>query len=514
MIDSHGSGAATVAETHISVLVMVGERAYKLKKPVRLDFIDLSTREARERICHREVELNRRIAPDVYLGVADVLGPDQTVCDHLVVMRRMPEDRRLSTLVCAGTVVEGQVRQVARSIAAFHAGAATSDLIAASGRAEAQQARWDQTFATMDRFPDSIVPREIEGRIRVLAREYLAGRTRLFGDRIARGKIRDGHGDLLADDIFCLDDGPRILDCVEFDDQLRYGDVLADVCFLAMDLERLGARELGRRFLGWYREFSAETYPATLAEHYLGYRAHIRAMVACVRADQQAGGTQTVEEARRLLDIAHAHLERGQVPIVLVGGLPGTGKSTLAAGLADRLDWAVLRSDEVRKNLAGMNPADHAGAPMGQGIYTAGMTDSTYNELLRHATRLVEFGEPVILDASWTDRRHRDLALAAAQRTSSRLIELECRAPADVAEIRLRSRARAGRDASDATPAVARSMAGRADPWPSAHPVDTRAAPDRVVEQAATMVDSILSACGCRKPHPSRPLGLSSGALG
>ncbi len=494
MIDAHGAGEAKLAETHISVLVMIGDRAYKLKKPVRLDFVDLSTREAREQICHREVELNRRIAPDVYLGVADVLGPDQTVCDHLVVMRRMPEDRRLSTLVRTGTLVEGQLQQVARSIAAFHAGAATSDLIAANGRAEAQQSRWDHMFATMDRFRDSIVPRETEERIRVLASEYLAGRTPLFENRLARGKIRDGHGDLLADDIFCLDDGPRILDCVEFDDRLRYGDVLADVCFLAMDLERLGSPELGRRFLGWYREFSAETYPATLAEHYLGYRAHIRAMVACLRADQGVGGTETVEEARRLLGLAHAHLERGQVPIVLVGGLPGTGKSTLAAGLADRLDWAVVRSDEVRKSLADMSPAEPADAPVGQGIYTPAMTDSTYRELVRRAVGLVELGEPVILDASWTDRRHRDLAVAAAQRSSSRLIELECRVPADMAAIRLRGRARAGADPSDATPAVARSMAARADPWPSARVIDTRAAPERVIEEAGTLVASTLRA--------------------
>jgi predicted kinase len=297
---------------------------------------------------------------------------------------------------------------------------------------------------------------------------------------------------LLADDIFCLDDGPRILDCIEFDDRLRYGDVLADVCFLAMDLERLGAPELGQRFLGWYREFSADTYPATLAEHYLGYRAHIRAMVACLRADQQVDGSETVEGARGLLDLALAHLERGQVPIVLVGGLPGTGKSTLAEDLADQLDWAVLRSDELRKNLAGMNAADPGGAPVGQGIYTPAMTDSTYRELIRRAVELVELGEPVILDASWTDRRHRALALVAAQRTSSRLIELECHVAADVAAIRLRDRARAGADASDATPTVARSMAARADPWPSAQVVDTRAGPEQVTEEARTLVASTL----------------------
>ena len=121
---------------------------------------------------------------------------------------------------------------------------------------------------------------------RNFARRYLDGRGQLFAARIAHEKVRDGHGDLLADDIFCLDDGPRILDCIEFDDRLRYGDVLADVAFLAMDLERVGAADLGVRFLAWYREFAAENYPETLAQHYIAYRAHVRAKVACLRAGQ------------------------------------------------------------------------------------------------------------------------------------------------------------------------------------------------------------------------------------
>jgi aminoglycoside phosphotransferase family enzyme/predicted kinase len=486
-------GRASLAETHTSVLLLLGDRVYKLKKPVRLDFLDLSSREARERNCHREVELNRRLAPDVYLGVADVFGPDHAVCDHLVVMRRMPEDRRLSTLVRSGAARGAQLRQIARLVAAFHAGAATSGRIAANGTADAQRARWDDTFGTMDRFPASLVPPPIEARIRTLAREYLAGRRRLFADRIDHGKVRDGHGDLLADDIFCLDDGPRILDCIEFDDQLRYGDVLADVCFLAVDLERLGAPGLGRQFLGWYRELAGETYPATLAEHYLGYRAHVRAMVACLRASQGVDATAAAAEARQLLEIAQAHLERGQVPMVLVGGLPGTGKSTLADGLAARLGAAVLRSDEIRKQLAGLGPSDHAPAPYREGLYRAAMTDATYDELLRRATSLLELGEPVILDASWTDQRHRELAGGAARRASSRLVELECRAPTAESERRLRARAAAGGDGSDATAAVARAMASRADPWPAAFVVDTGPAPATVLDDAAALVAAALT---------------------
>jgi uncharacterized protein len=479
-------GAAELRETHISLVVLLGERVYKLKKQVRLDFVDLATREARERICHREVQLNRRLAPDVYLGVADVIGPDGEVCDHLVVMRRMPDDRRLSTLVREGIADEGDFRKIARLVASFHSRAETSSGIAEAGRAEAVRAKWEATFETVQPYVATVLAAEVEERVRDLARRYLDGRTALFDRRIAEGKVLDGHGDLLADDIFCLDDGPRVLDRVEFDDQLRYGDVLADVCFLAMDLERLGASDLGDRFLACYRELAAETYPATIAHHYVAFRAHIRAMVACLRGaqgDPAAGG-----EASQLLGIARDHLERGQVALVLVGGLPGTGKSTLAAGVADRFDWSVLRSDEVRKDLAGIAHTERVDAGFRQGLYRPEAVAETYRELLARARRLLELGEPVVLDASWTDRRHRTAAAAVARDTSSELVELECTAPTEVAADRVRERAHAATDFSDATPAVAAAMAATADPWPSAHVIETTASQDVTIERGEVVV--------------------------
>src|SRR5207248_5092618 len=168
--------------------------------------------------------------------------------------------------------------------------------------------------------------------------------------RIALGAVRDGHGDLQAEDIFCLDDGPRILDCIEFDDRLRHVDVLADVAFLAMDLERLGAPEAAATFLARYREFARESYPPSLAHHYIAARAHVRCKVACLRHRQ--GDDGGADAARGLLDLTARHLEAARVRLVLVGGLPGTGKSTVAAALADATGWVVLRSDEVRKDVA------------------------------------------------------------------------------------------------------------------------------------------------------------------
>src|SRR5690606_13545776 len=189
-------------------------------------------------------------------------------------------------------------------------------------------------------------------------------RRRRSGRRVAAGRACDGHGDLLADDVFCLDDGPQVLDCLEFDDALRYEDVLADVAFMAMDLERLGRADLAEHFLDAYRRAAGEDWPASLAHHHIAYRAQVRAKVTAIRAQQ--GDAGSVDAARALLKLCFDHLEAGRVRLILVGGAPGTGKSTLAAGLAASLGATVLRSDVIRKERAGLAPSESAAAGFGQ----------------------------------------------------------------------------------------------------------------------------------------------------
>lgn len=479
---SVGQLPSTVVETHISVLVSIGDRVYKLKKPVSMGFLDFSDRGLRERACRREVELNRRLAPDVYLGVADVVGEDGQPCDHLVVMRRMPPDRRLAALVRAGDSLEVPLREIARRLAVFHAGAATSDEIAAAGRRDAVQAIWEASFAQLAPFTGSVLDPERCRHVEHLVRRYLAGRAPLFDHRIATGAVRDGHGDLQAEDIFCLDDGPRILDCIEFDDRLRHCDVVADVAFLAMDLERLGAPQAAGRFLARYREFAGETYPESLAHHYFASRAHVRCKVACFRHDQ--GDAESAAAARSLLDLALRHLESGRVRLVLVGGLPGTGKSTVAAGLADATGWSVLRSDEIRKDIAGIGHMTATVASPGEGLYRPELTDATYDTMLERAGTALELGEGVVLDASWSAERHRAMARRLADATHSDFVELRCAAPIAVSEQRIQKRLARGRGPSDATPAVLAAMAAAFDPWPAATTVDTTGPRSDSVEQA------------------------------
>jgi aminoglycoside phosphotransferase family enzyme/predicted kinase len=462
-------GPAALAETHVSVVVFIGDCAYKLKKPVDLGFVDHTTRARREAACHAEVRLNRRFAPDVYLGVADVHGPDGSVCDHLVTMRRMPDDRRLAELVRRGLPVEDHLWDIAHRIATVHAASPTAPEMDATATATAVRGRWEDSFATMRPFAGPVLDATAVARVEHLARRYLDGREPLFTARIRERRIRDGHGDLLAEDIFCLDDGPRILDCLEFDPHLRWGDVLADVAFLAMDLEYLGRADLARRFLAGYRELSAETWPSSLAEHYIAYRAHVRSKVMCLR---QAQGEPAAAAARDLLDLTLRHLERGRVRLVLVGGLPGSGKSTLAASLADAGVGVILGSDETRKELAGLSPTTPSAAGFEAGLYRPDHTRATYQELLRRSRTLLGLGQSVILDATWRDEATRASARRLAASASADVIELHCGTPLALATARVAGRAgRAG--PSDATPVVTTAIAAAFDPWPSAVVVDT-----------------------------------------
>ena len=377
-------GAA--AETHSAIVVFAGDRAYKLKKPVTFDFLDFSTRELRETAVHREVELNRRISPDVYLGVSDVYDVDGSICDHLVVMRRLPSDRRLSALVAAGTVTDDDLRTLARLIAVFHSRVPRTEATAAAGSPEHLATKLELDLGELQRFRGSILDAATLDEVATRpATRYVRGRARLFEARVEGGWVCDGHGDLLADDIFFLADGPRVLDCLDFSDELRYGDVLADIAFLAMDLERLGAPELAEELVRRYDEFSGERHPSTLVDYYVAFRALIRAKVAGLRVEQGDEGSRGT--AGELLDLALEHLRRGRVAMVLVGGAPGTGKTTTAEALGARHEWAVLRSDVVRKELAGLDPRAPAPDAIGAGLYSPAATRRTYDELLSRADR-------------------------------------------------------------------------------------------------------------------------------
>jgi uncharacterized protein len=497
-----GPSPARLVETHVSILVFAGDRAYKVKKPVDFGFLDLTHVEQRRAACLREVELNRRLAPDVYLGVAELRDPDGG-SEPLVKMRRMPEDRRLGALASSGADLRAPLHAVARAIAALHAGSPRRAEWDATATRDAVAGRWQAGFDELRPLWGTSSPegRDWE-RLEALVDAYLAGRGALFDARIAHGWIRDGHGDLLAEDIFCMDDGPRILDCLEFDEDLRVGDVLADIGFLAMDLERLGRADMAEHLLGEYRELLGAAWPASLEHHYLAYRAQVRCKVRALAAAQ--GDPAGAGDARGLLGLSLSHMERAQPRLVLVGGLPGTGKSTLARGLADTLGFTLLRSDVVRKELTEVPDEAPAPASFAAGIYAPRTTDRTYETLLDRAELLLSHGESVILDASWSARERRQRARRLATHTSSQLVELRCVCPRSVADDRLRVRQHQ-RDASDATPEVAALMADRFAEWPEASEIATDRSESASLEEASRALNHQPPSEGSSDPGPRSP---------
>ena len=500
-----GEPFAAVMETHTSVVLLLGDRAYKIKKPVRLPFVDLSTRALRVENCRREVELNRRIAPDVYLGIDELRAVEGDTGDDgepVVVMRRMPTARRLSALLSDPALHADAKRCVldtARQVAVFHAGLPAVQGYDLPGT---MAALWWEGRDQTTRFEAAVLDREALDETYSLAAEYLEGREGLLRARERSGLVRDGHGDLLTDDVYCLDDGARVLDCLEFDARLREGDALLDIAFLAMDLCLHGAPDLARKAVDRYRELDAESHPRSLEHHYVGYRAWVRAKVECLR--DEGGDPGARQRARAALELSRSELRAGRVHLVLVGGLPGSGKSRLAEALvdADDRDWATLSSDEVRKELAGIPPTTSARAAFGEGIYDPAHTERTYAELMRRAAAALDGGLCVALDASLTDGSARSRAAELAAAHGAALTQVRCDAPAEVCVRRLAER-EGTPHVSDAYLEVFTGLAQREAPWPEALPVDTSGS----VEDAAARV---LEALADRPVAPrSGPMGLT-----
>ena len=465
----------SVVETHLSVLFLHPDVVVKVKKPVRLPFADFSTLEARRAACEEEVRCNRRLAPDVYLGVADVRLGDR-VLDHAVVMRRLPAERSLESMVRRGDpgVVTG-VAAVARLLARFHREADRSDDIDRDGGLEALQRTWDDLMAGLAPFRADLDAGALD-EADALARRFLRGRGALFDERIARGNVCDGHGDLQASDVFLLDDGPRVIDAVEFDPRLRHVDVVADVAFLAMDLERLGADDAAAALVRGYEAAAGDRFPPALLHYYVAQRAMVRALVACLggRPHPVGAGEAASADADRLLHLALDHLRAGRVVLGIVSGLPGTGKSTVAAAAGEVLGWPVLRSDAVRRELEGVaGNGPPLVASHGTGPYRPERTAATYTTLLDRARIALAHGQPVILDATFGDPRWRAEAEALAADSSSGFAVVETVTPVELAAHRADHRRSTGGDLSGAGGAVVRELARAHRPWPAATLVDT-----------------------------------------
>lgn len=492
--------AVDVRQTHISVVFLAGDFVYKLKKPVKLSFLDFSTLDLRKLVCEDEVRLNRRLAPDVYLGVVPVTrdtsgprfeGSGETV-EWAVKMRRLPESATLERRLARDEIGAPQVLAVARRLAQFHATADTNPHIASFGRFEIVARNIRENFEIAAPKVGTTVSPAVYNRVRELSELALAQSSALIESRAARGVPRDTHGDLHVDHVYLFPEreSPHDLiaiDCIEFNERFRYADPVADTAFLAMDLQFHGRWDLARAFADAWFSASDDAEGRQLLPLYLSYRAAVRGKVDGLQLDEgeipQAARDQALVRGRGhwLLALGSLAPPRERPCLVLVGGLPGTGKSTLAKQLAEQAEFTVIRSDVVRKELAGIAAGASATAAPGSGLYTPDWNDRTYAECARRAERLLFEGRRVIVDATFIEEARRRVFLDIAVRNGVPGLLLVCEADAEAVCSRLA--ARQG-DASDADFAVYERARAHWEATATATARSTRSIPTAASDEA------------------------------
>lgn len=456
--------AAGLIETHLSSLLLAGGQVYKLKKPVALPFVDFSTLDRRHAACLAELRLNRRTAPQWYLGVVPVLRADGgaviappaqslpgAVIDWAVHMRRFDDGQLFDRLARDGRLTDVHVDGLADAVAAFQAG--LPPLPVGPGHAEATCRGVRDNWAELAALVSTT---DLAAPVQALQRcSRDAEQARLMDQRARDGLVRDGHGDLHLGNVFWADGAAVLFDALEFDDRLRQIDTIGELAFTFMDLLAHGLPQQAWRFINATLEASGDWAALPLLAWWAVHRAAVRAKVALLSVPagaDDAARAAGLAKARQYLDLA-ATLAAPPAPrLVLMMGLSGSGKTAVAGQLAQRLGGVRLRSDIERKRLFGIAPTARVDPSLG--LYAAEATRRTYARLQQLAEGALRAGVPVVVDAASLHRAERDALRTLAQRLGVPFRLLLCEAPAAVLQQRLAQRQAAGRDASDATAEV------------------------------------------------------------
>jgi hypothetical protein len=461
-------GAIEHIQTHISHLFLTGKYAYKVKKAVNLGFLDFTSPETRLHFCRQELRLNRRLAPQIYLSVMAVIqtssglrlvsleqAPPQAIVEACVQMLQMDNQRQMDRLLIKKEVQPAHIEEIALILNDFYAHAERGPHIDFYGLPPQIRINLEENFRQTQGFQNLEVSPARWQRVKQFSLGFLHRRQKLFKQRVAHGRIVDGHGDLHSGNInLPLNQKPIIFDCIEFNERFRYQDAACDLAFLAMDLDYNQRPDLSRLLVETYIQASGDKELAEVLDFYKCYRAVVRAKIHGLTFEDQ-----DVPVSHRFTDLEAArsyfHLAAGYAGdepayfLICFMGMMGTGKSYLARKLAQATGWPLISSDQVRKQAAGLPPDQRRYDSWDQGLYSPEARAQTYQALAEGTELHLSQGQSVIVDASFAQDRWRRRFLDLAHRHGAHPLFVEVTASRAVVEERLKRRQAKGGSVSD-----------------------------------------------------------------
>jgi uncharacterized protein len=448
-------------QTHISWVFIAPPFVFKVKKPVNLGFLDFSTLEKRRHFCQRELELNRRLCPEVYLEVIPIyasgdrfsLNAKGEPIEYALKMKQLPKGWFLNELLAKGVVGETEINRVISRLHQFYEADVPSQEVEHWGAPEKLKISTDENFAQVEAFAGKTISPVAFEAIRHFTNGFCAANQQLFNERIQQHRIRDCHGDLHLDHVHITPEATTIFDCIEFNDRFRFIDIANDLAFLAMDFDFDGARELSNLLLRNAASELGDTGLLKLANFYKCYRAFVRGKVESIQASslEAADPQEHTKRAVRYFRLALRYAISGSQPLVLViMGRVGTGKSTVARQLGSELDWPVFSSDRIRKTLAGVPLTERTAPELRENVYSDQMTDQTYQELVGQGLAALATCGGVILDATFSSRARRDYLRDECAKANVLLQVVELHTEKGEIANRLKKRGRTAEEISDA----------------------------------------------------------------
>jgi aminoglycoside phosphotransferase family enzyme/predicted kinase len=443
-------------QTHISYVLLTGEFAYKIKKPLNFGFLNYSTLEARRHFSEEELRLNQRGAAEIYLEVLPItqtgdhyqFGSTGEVVEYAVKMRQFPQETLLTNLFERGELTPELVQKLAQMVAEFHSKTTTNDYIRSFGEVAQVRQAFDENFEQTEQYIGGPQTQQQFDQTKAYCDRFFAEQTELFQQRIAADRIRECHGDLHLRNICYWQDQLLLFDCIEFNEPFRFVDVMFDLAYIVMDLEARQRPDLSTLFLNTYTEQTGDWQGLKVLPIYVSRQTYVRAKVTSFLLNDPgvpALEKQKAEETAALYyRLAWQYSQPRQGRLLIMSGLSGSGKSTTARQVASQIGAIQIRSDAVRKHLGNV-PLYEKGS---DALYSPEMTQKTYEQLLELGVELARQGYSVILDAKYDRQALRQAVIDRATAAQLPLHILHCHAPIEVLRDRLQTRTG---DIADAT---------------------------------------------------------------